>query len=57
MMSGYINIGFKLAIATAVKTASATARLVKAYDNSEESAKDAGAEPDLSGVDFPRLSA
>ncbi len=57
MMSGYINIGLKLAITTAVKTASATARLVKAYDNSEESAKDAGAEPDLSGVDFPRLSA
>ena len=58
LMSGYINMGLKLGIATAVQTATATARLVKAYDNSTAGTDDKNANgPDLSGVDFPRLSA
>ena len=58
LMSGYINMGLKLGIATAVQTATATARLVKAYDNSAAGTDDKNANgPDLSGVDFPRLSA
>ena len=58
LMSGYVNMGLKLGIATAVQTATATARLVKAYDNSAAGNDNQGANgPDLSGVDFPRLSA